>query len=131
MDFLFALLSLAIVVFIGFLFEEEKEYILILFSLLIVSGILVGYFLGDMMIYGILFVLGVVVERIFIRYKWMKTKKPKSADYKSNHDWLMKVLSMMTVILAIDMVSEINVLYTFLAFSSGLVVSWFTKRFEK
>lgn len=131
MEPLYDIIALLIVIFIGYISEEKTEYFLFLLVFLVPAGLLAGYFLEDVFIYGILFVLGLAVERMFMTYKWPKTKRPKSAAYKPGHDWMMKIVSTLVIILSIDLVSDINLAYTFLAFFAGTLASWLIKRFEK
>jgi len=131
MELLYDIIAILVLIFIGYFSEEKREYFLSLLIFLIATGFIIGYFLEDVFIYGILFVLGLVVERMYVSYKWPVTKKPKTADYKPSHDWLMKILTALIMIFTIDIVSDIHIAYSFLAFFGGTLVSWFARKFEK
>jgi hypothetical protein len=64
-------------------------------------------------------------------YKWQVTRRPKTAHYKPTHDWLLKIVATLIIIFAIDIVSDVHLTYSFLAFFLGTVVSWFARyKFE-
>ena len=58
MEPVYDIIALLIVIFIGYISEEKTEYFLFLLVFLIPAGLLAGYFLEDVFIYGMLFVLG-------------------------------------------------------------------------
>jgi len=127
MEIVYDIIALLIVISVGYISEEKRSYFLFLLGFLVPAGLLMGYFLQDIMIYGLLFVLGISMEKIYIKYKWPVTKRPKSADYKPANDWLMKIVATLIIILCIDMVSEASLLYTFGSFFLGILLS-FTER---
>ena len=128
MEFLYSLAALLIVIFVGSLSDDKSEYFLTLTIFLVAAGVLMGYFLEESVIYGLLFLLGLVVERIYVSYKWQVTRRPKSAYYKPTDDWLMKIIATLIIIFAMDMVSDVHLTYSFLAFFLGTVVSWLARR---
>ncbi|MCK4635162.1 MAG: hypothetical protein KAT37_04805 [Candidatus Aenigmarchaeota archaeon] len=130
MELLYDIIALLVVMIIGYLCEEKRAYFILLLFFLVPSGLLIGYFLEDVLIYGILFVLGITVERMYMTYKWQATRRPKSADYKPTHDWVMKIVATLIIILCIDMVSDVHITYSFLAFFGGVLASWVIKKFE-
>ena len=128
MELIYDIALLAGVIFMGYLSESKRDYFLFLLILLIPLGFVMGYFLEDTAIYGILFVIGLLIERVYITYKWPVTKKPKTADYKPVNDWLMKITATMIIILCVDIASETNIIYNFLFFFGGLAAAWILKR---
>ncbi len=131
MEIMFNLLIIFIVFFIGILWEENKEYFILITLSLLVFGVLAGHFVESEIIYGIIFIIGVFVERTYLTYKGRKTKKPKSSVYVPYQDWVMKIIYAIILIFAIDIVSETQMLYNFLIFIFGILVSWSIKKLEK
>lgn len=127
MELVYDIVALVFVLALGYITEEHMRYYVFLSMVLVPAGIVMGYLLEPTFIYGILFLLGLVLERMYFTYKWQMTKRPKSADYKKGHDWAMKLISTLIIIISIDTVSDINLLYTFMAFLSGILVSWAIK----
>lgn len=130
MDIILDLIGLAVVAILGWLLEEEHSYYLTLLLFLAPAGLLMGYFLGETLVYSLLFVMGIFMERFYFTYKWQMTKKPKTADYKPANDWAIKLVATLIIILSLDVTSEISVFYSFLAFFGGTLVSWIIKRLE-
>ncbi len=130
MDYILTLIALVLVFGIGYVFEDEKEYYVVMTLFLASAGLVIGHFLEEIFIYAILLLLGILIETMHIKYKWLKTKKPKSADYKPAHDWLMKIISTLIIIFSINLVSEIHMLYSFLAFFAGTIASWLIKKLK-
>ncbi|UCG95238.1 MAG: hypothetical protein JSV92_04310 [archaeon] len=129
MELLYDVIALAVVLAIGYIAEEKMPYYFLLALVLVPAGLLMGYFLQPVFIYGILFILGLCVERMYFTYKWQMSRRPKSADYKRGHDWAMKLIATLIIIISIDMVSEVSLFYTFITFFTGVVVSWASKFF--
>lgn len=130
MDIILDLIGLAVVAVLGYLIEEEASYYLTFLLILLPAGLFIGYFLGETLIYTLLFVVGILMERFYFTYKWQMSKRPKSADYKPVNDWAEKLVATLIIILAVDIASDISVFYSFLAFFGGTVVSWLVKKFE-
>lgn len=130
MDLMLDLIGLAAVAVLGWLLEEEHSYYLTLLLVLFPAGLLMGFFLDGMLIYSLLFVAGIVMERFYFTYKWQMNKRPKSADYKPANDWAIKLVATLIIILSVDVASDTSVFYSFVAFFGGTVFSWAMKRLE-
>jgi len=125
------LFVLLCIIFLGYAIEDRKGYYLFLLLILVPSGALMGYFLEENLIYGILFILGLAFERIYFTYKWPVTKRPKTASYKPINDWSIKLIATLIIILCIDLTSKTNLVFNFISFFAGVIASWIIKKFEK
>jgi len=131
MEFLYDLITLIVVIIFGYWSKEDKEIFIFTVAILIVSGLFMGYFLDVMEIYGILFLVGFIVDRAYIRYKWPEGKRPKSYGYKPSKDWFDRILATLIIVLCVDMVSKaVLVHYSFIAFFLGIIVSCLLKDIE-
>lgn len=131
MEILYDLIILIVVIVFGYWSREEKENFTFTIIILIVSGLLMGIFLNGMEIYGILFLIGFVVDRAYIRYKWPEGKKPKSYGYKKARDWFDRIFATLIIVLSIDIVSRyVSVHYSFIVFFLGIVTSCLLKDIE-
>ena len=131
MDLVYTLIGLFIVFSIGYLSEENKSYFMTIAFFLIPLGILMGHFLEEMHIYTLLFLLGILMERTYMTYKWPVSKKPKTADYRRVTDWLMKIIFTLMIIFSIEITSGTNIFINFTLFFGGMVVSNVLKKFDR
>ncbi|MCD6477923.1 MAG: hypothetical protein J7K87_02885 [Candidatus Aenigmarchaeota archaeon] len=132
MEPLYDIIVLIFIIAFGYWSVENRE--LFIFSSIVLSfiGLFMGAFLDDVWIYSLLFILGFITDRAYIRYKWPVTERPKTADYKPAIDWFSRIFFTLIVMFSIDiMPNNAKLHYSFISFLSGIIISYILKRLEK
>ena len=132
MDLLYDIIILASIIGFGYWSAEDKGRFIFSSIALSFFGLLMGALLNDVWIYALLFLLGFLTDRVYIRYKWPVTERPKTAEYKPAIDWLSRIFFTLMIIFSIDiMPNNAKLYYSFITFFSGIVVSYLLKHIEK